>query len=325
MDLAIMIEGQDGLNWARWKRIARLVEALGFAGLYHSDHFTNPRPPDRDSLELWASLAWLAASTRHLAFGPLVTPFSFRHPVFTARMGKDVDDLSGGRLTLGVGAGEQGREHGKFGFDPLPLEPRFDRFEEGVQVVARLLREEGPVDFQGRFYALDEASLLPRPARPGGPPILIGGNGRRRTLPLAARWADAWNGVFATPAKYASLNRHLDDLLAAEGREPSDVHRSLMTNLLFGKDDAKLSAKLSNVDASVKGLREEGRIVGAPDEVVDQLREVEAAGADRIMLQWLDQEDEQGLRALAESVLPAFPTTRNSVDRSGSPPGRSHG
>src|SRR5512146_2018438 len=110
MEIAIMIEGQNGLNWSRWQRIAAAVEDLGFAGLYRSDHFTNPSPPDIDSLELWVSLTWLASHTRRIEFGPLVSPFSFRHPVFTARMGSMVDDLSQGRLTLGVGAGWQERE-----------------------------------------------------------------------------------------------------------------------------------------------------------------------------------------------------------------------
>ena len=101
MDVAIMIEGQNGLNWPRWKKIVKLVEELGFAGLYRSDHFTNSNPPDIDSLELWVSLTWLAANTERIEFGPLVTPFSFRHPAHTARMAGAVDDLSGGRLTLG--------------------------------------------------------------------------------------------------------------------------------------------------------------------------------------------------------------------------------
>ncbi|HJR78580.1 MAG TPA: LLM class flavin-dependent oxidoreductase, partial [Anaerolineales bacterium] len=110
LEIAIMIEGQNGLNWPRWQKIARLVEDLGFVGLFRSDHFTNSSPPDLDSLELWTSLTWLACNTKRVEFGPLVTPFSFRHPVFTARMASAVDALSGERLTLGLGAGWQERE-----------------------------------------------------------------------------------------------------------------------------------------------------------------------------------------------------------------------
>src|SRR5512138_733117 len=137
LEIAIMIEGQNGLTWPRWQRIARLVEEAGFAGLFRSDHFTNPSGADIDSLELWTSLTWLAGNTSRMEFGPLVTPFSFRHPVHTARMASAVDDLSGGRLVLGLGAGWNEREHRIFGFDLLDVDARFDRYQEGMEVVTR--------------------------------------------------------------------------------------------------------------------------------------------------------------------------------------------
>ena len=220
MDIAIMIEGQNGLNWPRWQRIARAVEELGFAGLYRSDHFVNSRPPDKDSLDLWVSLTWLASHTERIEFGSLVSPVSFRDPIFTARMARDVDDLSGGRLTLGMGAGWQEREHKKFGFDLLDMPGRFARLEEGLEVVTRLLRDDEPVTLSGRFYQLEEAVLLPRSARPGGPPILIGGNGPRRLLPLVARYADEWNALFIPPLRYAELGARLDQWLVAAGGSP---------------------------------------------------------------------------------------------------------
>ena len=113
LEIALMIEGQMGLTWPRWQRIVQAAEDLGFAGLYRSDHFTNGNPPDQASLELWVSLTWLADHTRRIEFGPLATPVSFRHPVMTARMAMAVDDLSGGRLRLGLGAGWQEREDRK--------------------------------------------------------------------------------------------------------------------------------------------------------------------------------------------------------------------
>src|SRR5512134_57195 len=145
LEIAIMIEGQNGLTWPRSQKIVGLVEELGFVGLYRSDHFTNGSAPDIDSLELWTSLTWLACNSSRIEFGPLVTPFSFRHPAFTARMASAVDDLSGGRLTLGLGAGWQGREHHLFGFDLLEPKSRFDRFEEGMEVLTRLLQSDEPV------------------------------------------------------------------------------------------------------------------------------------------------------------------------------------
>jgi F420-dependent oxidoreductase-like protein len=302
MDIGIMIEGQNGLNWARWQRMARAVEELNFAGLYRSDHFTNSRPPDKDSLELWVSLTWLAAHTERIEFGSLVSPVSFRNPIFTARMAKDVDDLSGGRLTLGLGAGWQEREHTHFGFDLLSVPDRFDRLEEGLEVITRLLGSDEPVTFGGRFYRLEEAVLLPRPSRPKGPPILVGGNGPRRTLPLVARYADEWNGLFILADRYAELSARLDELLLAVGRQPGDVRRSLMTGLLFGRDDAQVATKLGDRDATE--LREQGKIVGTPPAVVEQLGRLAEVGIQRVMLQWLDLDDLDGLSLLAQTVLP---------------------
>jgi F420-dependent oxidoreductase-like protein len=303
-----MIEGQDGLNWPRWKRISQTVEALGFTGLYRSDHYTNASPPDKDSLEMWVSLTWLAGHTRRIEFGPLVSPVSFRHPTMTARMASAVDDLSGGRLTLGLGAGWQEREHTNFGRDLLDVPRRFDRFEEGVEVVTRLLHSSEPVQFSGRYYHLQEAILLPRPQRPGGPPILIGGNGRKRTLSLAARFAKEWNAVFLSPARFADLNRRLDELLMAGGRQTEEVRRSLMTGVTFGRTEGEVNHRIARYGGrhTAKSLREAGRLVGTGPQIAEQLKQFEAAGVQRIMLQWLDLDDMDGLSALAEAVLPHF-------------------
>ena len=185
--LSIMIEGQDGLTWPRWKRLVTEVESLGFAGLFRSDHFTNPQPPDKDSLEMIVSLAYLADHTQRIHFGPLVSPVSFRHPTLLARQAAALDDLSNGRMILGLGAGWQEREHSLFGHELGDIPTRMARYEEGLEVVTRLLHSDEPVTFEGKFFQLRGATLLPRPQRSGGPEILIGGNGVKRTLPLAAR------------------------------------------------------------------------------------------------------------------------------------------
>jgi F420-dependent oxidoreductase-like protein len=302
LEVAIMVEGQNGLNWPRWQRLAPAVEDLGFVGLYRSDHFTNGNPPDLDSLELWVSLTWLATQTRRLAFGPLVTPFSFRDPVFTARMASAVDDLSGGRMTLGLGAGWQEREHEKFGYNLLNVERRFARFEEGMQVVTGLLQNPEPMSFQGEFYTLNDAQLLPRPARPGGPPILIGGNGQRRTLPMVARYASEWNATNQLPAAFAERSARLDSLLREAGRAPADVRRSMMTGVFFGRDEAAVRRKYGGRDPS--DVRARGGICGTPGEIVEQLGALAEVGLQRIMLQWLDLDDLDGLEAFATSVLP---------------------
>ena len=180
---------------------------------------------------------------------------------------------------------------------------RFDRFEEAVEVVYRLLHSEDPVSFSGEFYRLDEAILLPRPQRPGGPPLLIGGKGRRRTLPLTAKYADEWNAGFIPPTSFASLNDELDRLLEAEGRQKTNVRRSLTTWLVFGVDDSDLDQKMKSRDSSLEELLDRGAIVGGPTQVAERISEYEAAGAQRIMLQWLDLDDMAGLEALAKAIL----------------------
>jgi F420-dependent oxidoreductase-like protein len=303
LEIAIMLEGQNGLTWPRWQKIARLTEDLGFVGLFRSDHFTNSNPPDIESLELWTSLTWLAGNTERIEFGPLVTPFSFRHPVHTARMAAAVDDLSEGRLVLGLGAGWQDREHHLFGFDLLEPAPRFNRFEEGMQVVTRLLQEDEPVTFEGSYYQLRGATLLPRPQRPGGPRILVGGNGVRRTLSVVVRYAQEWNCVSLPPQDFARLNSRLDEMLHAASREPDSVRRSMMTGCVFGKDDAALQQKVNARGGSLERLQQRGLVAGSPDAVRAQLAALEQAGLQRIMLQWLDLDDLEGLKALAKVVL----------------------
>ncbi len=303
MDIAIMVEGQNGLNWHRWKNLAAAVEDLGFFGLFRSDHFTNMAPPDKDSLELWVSLTWLASHTHRIQFGPLVTPFSFRHPVITARMASAVDDLSGGRLILGLGAGWQRREHEIFGFDLMEPNARFDRMEEGLRLIKLLFESEDPFNFEGNSFNANEAIMLPRPQRLGGPEILIGGIGKRRTLPLVAKFAGEWNALFLDPQKYRELNLEMNNILKAFGRIPESLTRSMMTGLRFGRTKHELDAKLANSEHSVKDLRKRGIIVGVGGEIKAQLIELENAGLQRVMLQWLDLDDLDGLTNLAKIVL----------------------
>src|SRR5579875_4178762 len=197
--LSIQIEGQNGLTWARWKKLVEAVEEAGLAGLFRSDHFTNARPPDLESLEMAVSLVYLADHSRRLHFGPLVAPLSFRHPTLLARQAAALDDLSGGRMILGLGAGWQEREHRLFGLDLGGVPVRMARFEEGLEVITRLLHSDEPITYEGRYFQLHDAILLPRPQRPGGPHIMIGGNGPKRILPLAARYANIWNGTYLSP------------------------------------------------------------------------------------------------------------------------------
>jgi F420-dependent oxidoreductase-like protein len=301
-EAAIMVEGQEGVGWDRWRRIARAVEDSGYAGLYRSDHLPNNRAGSyRDGLELWTSLTWLAENTERIEFGPLVSPVSSRHPVITAWQASAVDNLAGGRLRLGLGAGWQEWEHDTFGFELLDVDGRFARFEEGLEVVSRLLRSGEPVSFEGEFYRLRDAMLMPRSPRPGGPPIVVGGNGTRRTLPLAARYADEWNGVFLTADEFADLSSRLDGLVQEAGREPGEIRRTVMTRVVFGRNEADVDSKL---DGASRDQLPEAVFAGTPNEIVERLGNLSEAGVQRVMLQWLEVDDIDSLEAMAHSVLP---------------------
>jgi alkanesulfonate monooxygenase SsuD/methylene tetrahydromethanopterin reductase-like flavin-dependent oxidoreductase (luciferase family) len=218
-------------------------------------------------------------------------------------MAAAVDDLSNGRLTLGLGAGWQHREHSLFGFDLLNIKDRFDRFEEGLQVITGLLKSDTPTSFEGKYFQLRQAALLPRPQRPGGPRILVGGSGRKRTMPLAARYADEWNCIFTQPDSFALLNKQMDSFLRVENRDPESMRRSMMTGCYFGRHENSLREKIDARGLSFEELRGRGAIVGNAEQVKEQLRELAEAGLQRVMLQWLDLDDLEGMEALAKAVL----------------------
>jgi F420-dependent oxidoreductase-like protein len=317
IDVSVMIEGQMGLTWPRWRALVAESEACGFAGLFRSDHFVGPRPPNEDALEALVSLTYVADHTQRIHFGPLVAPLSFRDPMHLVRQAAAIDDLSGGRFILGLGSGWQEREHTMFGYALGDIPTRMARFEEGLEVITRLLHSDTPVTYEGRFFQLRDAILLPRPARPGSPPILIGGNGPKRTLPLAARYANIWNGLSLSPDGFREHSATLDGLLDAAGRPRATVKRTLMTLVFFGEDRAALTARLAGtrrfspaapvdepLDAQIAFWRGRNAIVGSAEECAEQIRAYAAAGVQEFMCQWLDMDDIAGLRAFGEGVLP---------------------
>jgi F420-dependent oxidoreductase-like protein len=318
IELSIMIEGMYDLTWPVWKRLVAEVEELGFAGLFRSDHFTVATSGYPDALELIVSLTYLADHTGRIHFGPLVAPVSFRDPVMLARQAAALDDLSGGRMILGVGAGWMEREHTMFGYELGDIPTRSARLAEALEVMTRLLRSEEPVTYTGRFYQLRDAMLRPRPQRPGGPPLLLGGIGPRRTLPLVARYADIWNAYNVSLDEFRDRSSRLDELLREMGRQPGDVKRSLMITVFCGRDRAELEERVHGfrriepeladmpLDALLDALRTRfhGIIAGSPDEVVDQIRAYEQAGVEELMAQFFTVDDFAGIQLLAEQVLP---------------------
>jgi F420-dependent oxidoreductase-like protein len=307
-----MIEGQEGLTWDRWFRIADQVESLGLDSLWRSDHFFSLMGhPERPALECWTSLTALAERTRRIRFGPLVTPMTFRHPALLARMAAAVDGLSNGRLVLGIGAGWNETEHAAFGIPLPPLRERFDRLEEGVAVI-KALWTGGPVDRDGRYYPLRGATAFPRPVQQPAPPLLIGGDGEIRLLRIVARHADEWNSHAAGPEAYRVKRAKLEDHCRTVGRDPDSIHRSWMGGILIGRDSRDVAEKgrwfqsflASLADIPPAGapaaLRQRSWLVGTPDEVAGQLDAWSAAGVGRVMLQWYNLDDLDGLGLLPE-------------------------
>ena len=268
--LSVQIEGAQGLTWPLWQTIVREVEALGFAGLYCCDHFANAAPPDYDSLEVLTAMTYAASHSQRMELGLLVAPVTWRDPVMLARQAMAIDDLSGGRFILGVGAGWNVREHAMFGY-PLGERPeRIARFAEALEVMTRLIRSDEPQTFDGTFYHLQEARLLPRPQR--HTPVMIGGSGPQKTMPLVARYADIWNTGGGGPDEVRERNARLDGLLIKAGRQPGDVPRTMMKAIFCGRDDAEMAARL-------RGARHNRANADVPQaELLDRLRDETAFG-----------------------------------------------
>ena len=303
LKLAIMIEGQTGLNWERWKRLAAAADDLGFSALNRSDHFTPPNGELQDALELWASFTYLATATKNITFGALVSPVTWRNPVIAAWSSAAIDDLSGGRFHLGLGAGWQEREHRNYNFPLAPtLDERFARLREALEVVTHLFNSDVPFDLSGEFFPIQEGLLLPRPARKGGPPIVVGGNGPIRTLPLAAKYASEWNGVYLKPEQFKERMVRLDALLEAEGRSTDSLARTVMHRAIIGKTEQEALAKFP--DADIEALKARGVMIGDPSQVTAGLNALAEAGVERVDLQWLDMDDMDGLELISSQVMP---------------------
>lgn len=310
MDVGVMIEGQEGLTWERWWRLAAAAEDLGFESLCRSDHLTGlSGQPKRPSLETWASLTALAARTKRVRFGPMVSPLTFYHPAILAKRAAAIDLLAGGRFDLGIGAGWNEPEHVMYGVPFPPLKERMDRLECGARAI-RALDSDKPVTLQQRYYPLKNAESYPRPSG-GHTRLVIGGRGERRTLAIVAQFADEWNvtrvDVAAYPAKRAVLESHCQ----AVGRNAQEIRRSLMIPLAIGRDTAEIARRIANARAVFPALpdgeaawRAAGFLAGPPAQVLADLDKWKAVGMQRVLLQMLDQEDIGALELFAKDVLP---------------------
>jgi F420-dependent oxidoreductase-like protein len=310
LELNLMIEGQEGLTWEGWRRLARAAEDGGWDGLFRSDHLTGLfGDPTRPALDTWASLAWLATGTRRLRFGPMVCPMTFYQPGILARQAAAVDELSGGRLDLGIGAGWNEHEHRMFGVPFPPLRERMDRLECGARAIRAVWRG-GPVTLDQPYYPLADAQTAPRPARGV---LIVGGRGERRTLRVVAEHADEWNVTRVTFEEFEAKVGVLEAHCRAVGRDPAGIRRSLMAPVVLGRTPAELDAGLARarrafprLPASAAEWQAACFLVGTPAEVVATLRRWQALGISRVMVQLPDLGDLETVDRLAREVLPAF-------------------
>jgi alkanesulfonate monooxygenase SsuD/methylene tetrahydromethanopterin reductase-like flavin-dependent oxidoreductase (luciferase family) len=309
--LALMIEGQEGLTWDRWRRLARTAEEGGFEALFRSDHLTGLFGDSRrPSLDLWASLTWLATATSRIRFGPLVAPLTFHHPALLAKRAAAVAELSHGRLDLGIGAGWHEGEHRMFGIPFPPLKERIDRLECGARTI-RALWQGKQTTLPQPYYPLVDAESYPLPPG-GGVPLIIGARGERRTLAIAAAHADEWNITRATFDDYAAKRRVLEAHCAVAGRDPGAITRSLMVPVIVGRTGAELSARHAHARAIFPRVPEDeaswraaGFLYGTPERVVIDLKRWDSLGVQRVMLQMLDMDDDAAMDLLAREVVPA--------------------
>jgi alkanesulfonate monooxygenase SsuD/methylene tetrahydromethanopterin reductase-like flavin-dependent oxidoreductase (luciferase family) len=310
LTLNLMIEGQEGLTWERWQRLARAAEDGAFGGLYRSDHLTGLfGQPTRPSLETWASLAWLASGTRRIRFGPIVCPMTFYQPALLAKRWAAIDQLAGGRLDLGVGAGWNEMEHRMFGIPFPALRERMDRFECGARLI-HALRRGTPVTLEQAYSPLVDAQSHPTPA---GGALIVGGRGERRTMRVAAELADEWN---VTRVTFDEFPRKLDVLAGhcrTVNRDPRSIAVSLMVPFVIGRTRAEVTARLARARECFPRLpeteaewRAQSFLFGSPEDVVRDLRRWSGLGIDRVMLQCPDMDDIAAVELIAREVLPAL-------------------
>jgi len=297
--IGIMSEGQEGLSWERWRRICHDTDTLGFASLRRSDHLISlMSSPDRECIECWTSLALAAEWTKRIEFGPMVSPMTFRLPRVLAKVAAAVDALSGGRLILGVGAGWNENEHRVFDIPFYTERERFERLDRGINEMHEIW-----------------ATTYPKPAR-RPIPLLLGGKGAKRTLPLVAREATEWNLSRLDAEMFRQRREVLEQCCREIGRDPATIRRSVMTTYIIGRDRDELRDRaltLRDVIPSLKGLDAEQVLekmrlqafVGTPDVIAEQMREHAKLGVDLFMLQHFVLDDGDALELLAKEVIPA--------------------
>jgi F420-dependent oxidoreductase-like protein len=307
MRLRIFTEPQQGASYATLRRVAKATEDLGFDAFFRSDHYLKmggvsgePGPSDA-----WATLAGLAVETSRIRLGTLVTSATFRYPGPLAIAVAGIDEMSGGRVELGIGAGWYEAEHAAYGIPFPSTRERFDRLEEQLAIITGLWQTPAGEKFsyEGTHYQVADSPGLPKPVQRPRPPVIIGGHGPRRTPALAAKYADEFNIAFSKPGEVAAQFGRVREACAAAGRDPGSLVYSAAHVVCCGKDEATLSRRAAAIGRDLADLRADG-VAGSPAEVVDKIGAFAKAGVQTMYLQVLDLEDLDHLSDIAAEVLP---------------------
>ncbi|MGA8116734.1 MAG: LLM class F420-dependent oxidoreductase [Actinocatenispora sp.] len=309
MQLRIFTEPQQGASYEQLLRAARRAEECGFDAFFRSDHYLKmgdvtgePGPTDA-----WVTLAGLARDTRRIRLGTLMSAATFRHPGPLAIEVAQVDQMSDGRVELGIGSGWYAAEHSAYGIPFPELGERFDRYSEQLAIVTGLWETpaDGTFSFEGRYYQLADAPGLVRTVQQPRPPVIIGGSGKRRTPRLAARYADEYNAAFERSEPSAALFDGVRRACEEIDRDPAEMKFSVAQVVCCGSDDRQLRRRADAIGRDLAELRENG-LAGTPAELVERIGDFVEIGTDRVYLQMLDLSDLDQLDLVAAEVLPAF-------------------
>ncbi|HEY3944945.1 MAG TPA: TIGR03560 family F420-dependent LLM class oxidoreductase [Solirubrobacteraceae bacterium] len=308
MDLCLMIEGQEGVSWEQWRALARACEEHSIPTLFRSDHYMNldGNHPERQAMDAWATLSALSAVSSRVRLGTLVSPATFRHPSNLAKLVATVDEISGGRVELGLGAGWHEGEHEAYGFRFPTTRTRMDRLAEQLEVVLGTWTRT-PFSFDGKHYRLVDLDAQPKPVQRPHPPLIMGGYAGPRSAALAARFADEYNSAFPTVDDVKERRARIAEACERFGRDP--IPFSVMTGFVVGsdragyKDRARRVTERTGADASAFLADPPAAwITGTVDEAVEQLQALRDAGVSRVMCQNL-LHDELDVVALIGSEL----------------------
>lgn len=310
----VMLEPQEGGTYNQMLALARRAEALGFGGFFRSDHY-HPMNVPRESwaTDCWAVLAGLARDTQTIRLGSMVSPMTFRHPSEFAKVVATVDQMSGGRIEVGMGVGWFEKEHVAFGLPFPPVRERVVRFEEALEVCTRLWAD-GPASFEGQLFRLVEAPGYPKPAQRPHPPIIIGGGGPKRTPALAARFADEFNVFGGDPAVFAERKQRVLDACQRIGRDPASIRFSWAGPTIVGTDRLDLRRRSQrrldynnqrdDVDEWIASMRAHGMFIGTLDQVADQIHALRDLGCSRWYFQLVPVDDDSMLELIAGDLAP---------------------